>query len=215
MPYVIRPPVRRMWVAGLAAALATLALMAPASSKADTLACDLPTLSNPFAAFGDVDSYVLVPDGGFEAGASGWSLSSGADVVSGNENSYVGSSSDSSSLSIPAGEVAVSPGFCVDQTYPTFRFFARQVSGGSELRVRARYYDGTTMREVDLARLGGPKYANNKWVLTSKLDLASKIDLLTSGGRRDSLQLVFTSVPGPGGVGNWQVDDVYVDPYRR
>ena len=100
MPYVIRPPVRRMWVAGLAAALATLALMAPASSKADTLACDLPTLSNPFAAFGDVDSYVLVPDGGFEAGASGWSLSSGADVVSGNENSYVGSSSDSSSLSI-------------------------------------------------------------------------------------------------------------------
>jgi hypothetical protein len=215
MPYVIRPPVRRMWVAGVAAALAMLALVIPASSKADTLACDSPALSNPFSAFGDLDWYTQVPDGGFEAGASGWSLSSGANVVTGNESSYVGSPSDSYSLSVPAGEVAVSPGFCVDQTYPTFRFFAQKVTGGSELRVRARYYDGATMREVDLAKLGGPKYSSGKWVLTPKLNLASLIDLLTSGGRRDSLQLVFTAVSGPAGGGSWQIDDVYVDPYRR
>src|SRR6202008_607333 len=62
--------------------------------------------SQPFAFLGDNNSYTLVPGGTFETGVSTWALSSGANVVAGNESYYVNASSDHHSLSLPSGSSA-------------------------------------------------------------------------------------------------------------
>src|SRR2546428_5904052 len=71
--------------------------------------------SQPFAQFGDSRYYTFGTNGGLESGASGWTMS-GAQVVSGNETYYKHSSSDSHSLSLRAGNSALTPGMCMGTT---------------------------------------------------------------------------------------------------
>ena len=87
-------------------------------------------------------SYVLAPDGGFEAGAAGWTLK-GASVVAGNEPYQA---SGSHALALSAGDSATSPPMCVGITHPTVRFFA--VNKGfllSTLKVDAVYVDANNL----------------------------------------------------------------------
>ena len=56
-------------------------LVVPAAAQA---ACPTTQTTKAFQAFGDNNDYSLVPNGGFETGTSGWSLS-GAAVTAGNE----------------------------------------------------------------------------------------------------------------------------------
>ena len=124
MPYVIRPvSVRRSLCALLGAALFAFAL--PAVADACTPATGG---SAAFSTFGDHANYSLAPSGLFESGAAGWSLTRSS-VASGNDSFFIGSKSDSQSLSISANGSAVSPPICVDITTPTFRFAARRTSG--------------------------------------------------------------------------------------
>src|SRR4051812_20882012 len=88
----------------LAAAVAALTLVAAMSALASSAqACSYSGAKQAFSQWGDRSNYVLAPDGGFEAGGSGWSLSSGATVVAGNESYYLNGTGDSKSLSLPAG----------------------------------------------------------------------------------------------------------------
>src|SRR5947208_10755493 len=66
--------------------------------RSSDLACPSAT-STPFTTWKDYANYAFAPDGGFESGGSGWSLSGGARAVSGNESYYVHSSTDKTSLS--------------------------------------------------------------------------------------------------------------------
>ena len=84
---------------------------APASAGLG-LACPSAT-STPFAAWKDYANYAFAHDGGFESGGSGWSLSGGARAVSGNESYYVHSRTDKTSMSLPKGASATSPGMCI------------------------------------------------------------------------------------------------------
>jgi hypothetical protein len=69
LPYVLRPRGVR---AGLTALLSALAVfIVPAAAQA---ACQSTPTTKPFSVLGDSQSYSLVPNGGFEAGAGGWSL---------------------------------------------------------------------------------------------------------------------------------------------
>lgn len=86
---------------------------------------------------GDQHNYVLAPDGGFEAGGSGWSLRGGAQVIEGNESHYANEPSDSRSLSLPPSSSAVSPPICMSLDTPLLRMFARNTGEGSS-RLRAR-----------------------------------------------------------------------------
>src|SRR4029077_8262241 len=74
--------------------------------------CGSQVYSNPFARWGDNNSYTPVPGGTFETGVPPWALSSGANVVAGNESDYVTASSDHHSLSLPSGSSATSPAVC-------------------------------------------------------------------------------------------------------
>src|ERR1051325_5891413 len=74
--------------------------------------CD-PTSSQVFSRFGDSAYYARMMNGGFENGSTGWVLSGGARVVSGNEPYYLtGNTSDSHSLLLPAGSSAYSGTVC-------------------------------------------------------------------------------------------------------
>lgn len=203
----------------LVAALAALALLAvvaakPAQAAEPTLrGCGYEPL-HPFQRFLDPLPYTLAPDGGFEGGAAGWSLSGGARVVSGNEPWFVGGSSDSRSLLLPAGSSATSPSMCVPLVLPVVRFFSQGGSVLSTLRVEALYTDASGAQR-SLVLLPGVT-ASNSWQPTLPLlQLAGTLNALTLDGLTTEMSFRLTPRPGPFGSGTWRIDDLYVDPWKN
>ena len=121
-PFVRR--VRAIVVLGFVGGTIALAMGAAPASAGLGLACPSPT-STPFSAWSDYANYAFTPDGGFESGGSGWSLSGGARAVSGNESFYVHNKADKSSLSLPKGASATSPPMCISLLSSKMRFVAR------------------------------------------------------------------------------------------
>jgi hypothetical protein len=144
----------------------------------------------------------LRPDGGLEAGGSGWSLSGGARVVSENEPFFVHSGYDKRSLSLPAGSSAATPPACMG-TFSTFiRFFVKNSPGGS-LRVQVTYRGllGNVVGTLNWATISG----STSWGPSpSILNLQSLLALLGA----KSVQLKFYATGAAS-----QVDDIYVDPW--
>lgn len=199
---------RRALVAAAATMVASFAMAGSASAgvlvKTSTT-CTGQSFSTPFARFGDWSQYTLAPGGSFE-GASGWSLSGNASVTSGNESYTVGGAGDARSLRLPMGSSAVSPPLCVGLQYPTMRFFAKRNSGLlTTLAVSARVQlslGGTLDVPFGVVASGG------SWTPTpAYLFLGNLLPLLP--GQYTPVQFVFTPV-----LGDWSIDDVYVDPLR-
>ena len=143
MPYIVKPRrTRRIALASFAATLAIGALPAVANAEfgqsvASEECPSLPT-SLRFQSSGDNAEYSAVPGGTFEGGsATGWSLN---DATLSTENE--GPEGGSGSVVIQPGGSVVSPPFCVSNAYPTFRFFARKISGEGSLNVRLRRTNG-------------------------------------------------------------------------
>ncbi|HEY7257043.1 MAG TPA: hypothetical protein VH476_10220 [Solirubrobacterales bacterium] len=192
----------------LASALIT-ALLALAVFAASADACSYSGARTVFKPWGDQRNYVLAPDGGFEHGASGWQLSRGAAVVAGNESYYLDNAADSRSLSLPAGSSAVSPPVCMAIDTPSFRLVARNTGNpASQLRVEAVY------RLLGLVRTktAGTIRAGSSWApgqsVSTVLTLSPVVGTLIPGAIEIRIAPLDSS-------GNWQVDDVYVDPFRR
>jgi hypothetical protein len=188
----------------LATVVLMAALIAPAASAKGTLLGLSPkcgATSKPFSQWGDYRNYTFAPDGGLEAGGSGWTLSGGARVVSGNEPFFVHSPYDSRSLYLPAGSSAATPPACMG-TFSTFiRFFVKNAPGGS-LRVQVTYRGllGNVVGTLNWATISG----STSWGPSpSILNLQSLLALLGA----KSVQLKFYAVGAPS-----QIDDVYVDP---
>lgn len=99
---------------------AVAALPATTSTAASAACVALPTTKAFSKVDGDQSDYSVAPGGGFEVGTAGWTLSTGAKIVTGNER--LGISGGSRSLQLPLGTTATSPEFCVDETNPHFRF---------------------------------------------------------------------------------------------
>lgn len=198
-------------VALAAAVAATLALAAPAQAgllveSAEDCPAD-PPASQVFARWLDPFQYVPAPGGGAES-AAGWKLEGGARIVDGNEPWKVGGKADSRSLMVPRGARATTAPMCVGIEYPTLRFFAKR-SGGTVL--------STLLVEVEFNGLGGlvkrlpvgVVLNGGQWQPTlPHIVLASLLPLLP--GQRTPVAFRFTPVGG----GSWQIDDVYVDPWR-
>ena len=183
-------------VAGLAAAPAANAgvLVTSASN------CEEQVLERPFARWLDPISYHLVPDGGFEQGAAGWSLSK-ARVVDGNEPFYVHGAGETKSLSLPRGSVATSPVMCAGIHKPFMRFFAKS-SGGllslSTLSVEVLYESASgQVRSLPV----GVVLPSTRWQPT--------LPLLP--GEQTPIAFRFR----PLGGATWTIDDVYLDPAHR
>lgn len=199
----------RMGALAASSSIAMLAAVAP-SAHAGLLslapgACGQ-TLSQPFAQFGDTNEYALVPGGSLEAGTPSWTLKGGAQVVTGSAHS------GSRSLSLPAGSSATSPGACTGIDHPSARMFVRNTgSSTSKLNVWATYTPilGLIPVKVSLGTVSG----SATWQPSSPMVMGLLSNLIGSLNL-GTTTVSFTFAPADK-TGNWQIDDLYLDPHCR
>jgi len=193
----------RTMLTALVAAIAILAL--PAAAQA----CSYTGAQQVFSPWADQHSYVLGPDGGFEGGGSGWVLSRGATVVEGNEPFYLNSSDDSKALALPAGSSALSSPICMSLDTPIFRFVARNTGEPTaRLRVEAIYPLLGLLRTKAISTVT----SGSSWAPTQQLSTVLSLSTIVGTLIPSSIQIRI--VPLDAG-GQWQVDDLYIDPFAR
>jgi hypothetical protein len=167
-----------------------------------------PTLTQPFAFFGDLGLYTPVANQGLEDGTTSWTLDGGAAVVDGNEPWQVAGPADGHALDLPAGSNVVTAPICIDQTYPHFRLFA--LNAGSDkrgLEVDVLYYD----TKGKLLSTKPYRYASESDVWQATPPIAIDVWDKTAA---TAAPVAFRFMP-KGKEAHWVIDDVYVDPYAR
>jgi hypothetical protein len=186
---------------GFAASVVALVLGAAPASAGLGIACPDAT-TTPFSRWADPANYAYLPDGGFEAGAAGWRLASGATVVAGNEPFYIRSTTHRHALALPKGSSATSPPMCIGLFSSKMRFVVTGASG-SQVKVQI-IYNGLLSSVVGLLD-GGTLSTNGTWQPSPAIGmLGGVLPLLTR-----SVQFRFVSTSG-----TVKVDDVYLDPMK-
>ena len=199
---------KRFGVVAIVGILVTLAV--PATSGAGLLftgaaeTCDNdPTQA--FSRWGDGAQYALVGGGAFESGDPGWTLSGGAKLVAGNEPYYLEARGDSRSLLIPAGATAISPTSCFAFGDWHLRFVARNAGsakGSLKVDVVVRSLLGV-LSILD----GGTVTPSGTWAPSSRVSA-----LLSNVGGLLPTRAVAVRLRATGTA--YQVDDVYLDPWK-
>lgn len=190
---------------------ATAAQTATAGNRNAAKASCMPVATALFGAFGDTGLYFLAPGGSFEPGSPAWTITGQAAVVAGSETFAIGGAGVAS-LSLPPGSAATSPPFCVTADAPTMRFFVRNAGGpASRLAVdvlfqRAKPKGATGALQV--ATVSG----TTDWGPTPIVIFLANLLALTSPDGTTSIAFRLRPLDA---VGAWQVDDVYVDPFKR
>jgi hypothetical protein len=202
-----RPALRR---GGTGISILTLALCAlPCTAAQAALissgACNESALTRPFAQWGDSNLYELVPEGDFNGSLSRWTLAGGAYRAPEGEPYAVTGTPDEWSLALPAGASAQSPYTCVNASYPSFRFFARNDGLLSTVVVQVVYK--TALGPVALPL--GAVALSGSWQPTLPMLTGSVVGGLLSGGTAQ-VALRFTALTGKS-----HIDDVYIDPRMR
>jgi len=195
-----------------AAAVAAMALLAPVGSanagilSQSASACPDYEISPVFSKWLDPFHYTLAPGGHFESN-SNLTFTGGAKIVPGNETSYVRSKADGNSVLLPRGATVTTGAVCVGLDKPTVRFFAKR-SGFALLPLLSveGVYKTKAGRTASLPLIGVP-LAGNSWSL--------QLPFVTTGallelGDQTMMQFRIRAVSG-----DWQIDDFYVDPWRR
>jgi hypothetical protein len=209
----VAAPVARRALAVLVGFAIVAALAATAPAKAGLIGtgpasyCD-PDPQQVFAPWGDSAQYATLLNGGFEDGSAGWALSGGARVVSGNEPFHVAGADDSHSLLLPAGSSAYSATVCFALGDWHLRLFARSVgsrAGALRVQVIVPSLLGSLLTVLD----GGTVTGDGTWAPSPRLQLLLSNVTRLVGTRAVAFR--FTPV-GPGAA--YQVDDVYLDPWK-
>jgi|SRR5690349_16287338 hypothetical protein len=195
---------RRLWLV-CASVVAATGLAVPAAS-AHSLGGLLPSCgaqSYPFTPWSDPDAYCAFPNLGFENGGTGWGLGGKASIVSGNEPWHV-SGAGTHALQLGPGATAVSSTLPVNLLDPWIRLFAHSASANGSLRVQVQFRGllGNLTGLLNVGTLSPGGYSS--WQPTQRVLSALALPLFTK-----SAQVVLTSTATSG---NWQVDDVYLDP---
>ena len=193
-------------LSGIASAVATAGT---ASAATTVVPCADRVESLVFAPWADTHPYFSMPNGGFEAGATSWTLSGGAAVVAGNESFFAGAATDSHSLAIPARGQATSATICVGLDETLFRLFVKNPGvKGAKLQVQVNVQDPQTGK-VDQRQftLDAAKLAAG-WSPTDQLRIPKPA---ANGTGTQNLTLVFTPV---GTAATWNIDDVFIDPFK-
>ena len=185
-------------ILAILAALAILALPGPAHAAG----CPERALERTFLRWLDPAWYIQAPNGGLEAGSAGWMLERGAAVVDGNEPWSVGGSGDARSLALPPGGSATTAPMCIGVEHPTLRFFARN-TGDPTSALTVSVVSGGVSLPV------GVVLARSSWAPTPVVPVV--VNLLSLFGD----QQVAVRFAAADGRGEWTIDDVYVDPYKK
>jgi hypothetical protein len=173
--------------------------------------CESPAYAGPYRSLGDSRTYVLAPSGSFTGGgAPGWQLAGGAHFTS--------DSARGTSLALPAGASAITPGFCVDLDYPHMRFAHKVVgTGASNLEIRTevvypqlRRPEWTEVKQFD-GYQGDP--VSSGWRITPDVDMKPDFGGSVPGARYVALR--FTAVKKARTSAKVMIDDVFIDPRMR
>jgi hypothetical protein len=200
----ISSPRRVTLVSVMAIALLTMAAFAGSAQ-----ACSYGGAEQVFKPWGDQRNYVLAPDGGFEAGGSGWALNRGAKVVEGNESFFLNDTADTKSLALPAGSTAASPPVCMSIDTPSFRLLARNTGDpSSRLRVEAVY----KLLGLVRTKTAGTLSAGAGWAPSQSVSTVLTLSTVVGTLIPSAIEIRLTPLDAKG---NWQVDDLFVDPFRR
>ncbi len=156
--------------------------------------------SQVFRAWSDLSPYYFASNGGFENGATGWTLSGPASLATGNDP-YRLSGAGSHALLLGTGGTA-SISVCYGLTYPAIRFVAAGANGPAVVHVRivSRSLLGV------LSTLDGGRF-----VVPAGWEAAPKLSTLFSalaaplGTSSMTVQISVES-------GSADIDDLYVDP---
>lgn len=183
-----------------AKALSTVTGRGDASCVAST------TITHPFAQWGDTANYVEAPGGSFESDAAHpWSTAGPVSFANDNEPWRVsGRATDGRSVVVAPGGSVTSTPMCAGLAYPTIRFFVRAPKGGAALALVTARYTGP---DGLLAALPlGIVRAGSSWQPGRATLTGSGVPLFTG----TTLSIRIAPI-----AGTVQVDDVYVDPFRR
>jgi len=187
----------------VASALAFGAARGQAGLITGLLGCPGLTYTQPFAQWGDSNSYFLATGGSFE-GASSWSLAGGAQIVGGNEPFFLNSKSDSHSLLLPPGSSATTPAMCLAALSPHLRLVGL-ASDGSAVHV-----DVFASGLLGLVKL--PVSADidlsSSWAPSGDVSLLLQNVLALTNLGKTSVVFRFSPI----GSATVQLDDVYIDP---
>jgi hypothetical protein len=194
MPRKLSRGTRLLTTAGLAA---VAALAAPAAASAAE--CPVQPTTQAFAAYGDTNSYFAAPGGTFES-LDSWAKLRTPELVTG--FNLFASAPDSKAVELKSGEGITSVSFCVDRTMPHLRFMADHHRGGQlEVTVTTRYNGSSDSSGGSVS-----PDAHRSWTPSQFLDLKTSA---IPTGEQGVATVSFRS------DGDWRVDDVAVDPYRR
>lgn len=191
------------------AAVSLIALFVVGLAAGSAQACSYPGASPVFAPWGDQHDYALAPEGGFESAGNGWSLRGGAGVIAGNESYQLNGPADSRSLSLPAGSSATSPPICMSIDTPLIRLLARNTGNpSSRLRVEAVYSLLGLVRTnvVNTVSVGA------SWEPSKPMSTVLGLSTIVGTILPSSIEVRLTPLDN---LGQWQVDDLYVDPFAR
>ena len=183
--------------------IAAIAMGATPATASAAECPDQPT-SMVFAPWGDTSEYFLAPGGDFEGGSTSWT---GGSLMPGNDPFYLAGGGDWQSLRIRAGATVASPAFCADVRHPDFRFVARPLNPyvPGALDVYVRFVDKTGVTQtVKMWTMAGMQY----WTASPRVRLMRDLPLPNSG--QTTAQVLFKAVGG-----DWGIDDVFIDPFRR
>jgi hypothetical protein len=164
--------------------------------------CQAPVFSQPFSDLKDNRDYVLAPGGDFsDPDGAGWQLQGGARIVT----DTAPDGTTGGSLDMPSGSTAVSPVMCVDMTYPTARLWARTLGGDGDVSFSVAY--AGTKTELKPQGVGHVKGDRGRWKLSGDIHIKPELAGKDVGWRR----VAFVLTAGGSG-GEFQIDDLYVDP---
>jgi hypothetical protein len=203
--------VARLGIAACVALGAALGTTAPAladdglvanTTGASQQECQAPVLSQPFWGLRDTRHYVLAPGGDFtDPAGAGWQFFGGARIV----NDVKPDGTVGGALYMPSGSRAVSPVMCVDMTYPTARVWARSLGGDGDVDFAVSY--AATKSELKPQSVGHINGDRRGWKLSGDVHIKPEL-----GGKSDGWRRVAFVLTAGGKSGEFQIDDVYVDP---
>ena len=201
----------------IVAVIAVVAVAAIAGGRATKASaagtCALPEASLALLGLGDSNPYFLAPGGNFEGDTSGWSLTGEAGITTDNESWNVGSESDSQSLALPTtSATATTATFCVTTQAPTFRMFIKNNGNLGHIDGQLAVYLNFTGADgrVQQVKIAALKVKSTAWTLSQPI---SFIQYLSTPLRQEGLANVSFTIKPNDNHGNWQIDDMYVDPY--
>jgi hypothetical protein len=130
------PLTTRRALGAVAIAVGLLLTIASAPALADASSCSTPTMTQPFASWGDYNWYTLVPGQTSEHfDGAGWTLTGGAKLLT----VTLPSGGSAGVLRLPMGSSATSPATCVDATYQSARMMVRGVFGQAKVSASVSY----------------------------------------------------------------------------